>query len=357
MFSTWRHMGGRLYAATGVLFIFNPATGQFQGSRKINRTIEPRTGRAVLRDRCESDDVRPVGQRRRDVQRESIRPADAARADSRSTVVTETAIETRGAREPPGRLGRRSHGIPDGGKAPPSGAFRCPESLRHQAAAQRNPARRLRWAPWSASSTDADLSSTTWRLSASANDESQTTSSSSISSESSSCNRKWSWPSGPWRTRPAAKKPSCSARPSPRSHRPPPPGRCRRRRRRHVGRAGGAQPPSGRNWPLHPSVGAAGSRGTWLVDVGRYRLALERSRLGASLDCEADVCVDALEQLAVGRRHRRLPRAVVERAVGAERGRSSLGPSPPKPRIVVWAGTCQAGGPSQGIRASARRAD
>ena len=40
MFSTWRHMGGRLYAATGVHFIFNPATGGFQGTRKINRTIE-----------------------------------------------------------------------------------------------------------------------------------------------------------------------------------------------------------------------------------------------------------------------------------------------------------------------------
>ena len=40
MFSTWKHMGGRLYAATGVHFIFNPATGEFQGTRKINRTIE-----------------------------------------------------------------------------------------------------------------------------------------------------------------------------------------------------------------------------------------------------------------------------------------------------------------------------
>ncbi len=40
MFSTWRHMGGRLYSATGVHFIFNPQTGQYQGTRKINRTIE-----------------------------------------------------------------------------------------------------------------------------------------------------------------------------------------------------------------------------------------------------------------------------------------------------------------------------
>jgi hypothetical protein len=33
-------MGGRLYAATGVHFVFNPATGEFQGTRKINRTME-----------------------------------------------------------------------------------------------------------------------------------------------------------------------------------------------------------------------------------------------------------------------------------------------------------------------------
>jgi hypothetical protein len=40
MFSTWKHMGGRLYSATGVHFIFNPQTGGYQGTRKINRTIE-----------------------------------------------------------------------------------------------------------------------------------------------------------------------------------------------------------------------------------------------------------------------------------------------------------------------------
>lgn len=40
MFSTWKHMGGRLYAATGVHFVFSPATGEFQGTRKINRTME-----------------------------------------------------------------------------------------------------------------------------------------------------------------------------------------------------------------------------------------------------------------------------------------------------------------------------
>jgi hypothetical protein len=40
MFSTWKHLGGRLYAATGMHFIFDPATGAFQGTRKINRTLE-----------------------------------------------------------------------------------------------------------------------------------------------------------------------------------------------------------------------------------------------------------------------------------------------------------------------------
>ena len=40
MLSTWKHLGGRLYAATGSHFIFNPQTGELQGTRKINRTIE-----------------------------------------------------------------------------------------------------------------------------------------------------------------------------------------------------------------------------------------------------------------------------------------------------------------------------
>ena len=40
MLSTWKHLSGRLYAATGSHFIFNPQTGEFQGTRKINRTIE-----------------------------------------------------------------------------------------------------------------------------------------------------------------------------------------------------------------------------------------------------------------------------------------------------------------------------
>jgi hypothetical protein len=40
MFSSWERIGGRLYAATGVHFLFNPQTGEFLGTRKINRTIE-----------------------------------------------------------------------------------------------------------------------------------------------------------------------------------------------------------------------------------------------------------------------------------------------------------------------------
>jgi hypothetical protein len=40
MFSTWKRIGARLYAATGQHFIFNPATGAFEGTRKVNRTIE-----------------------------------------------------------------------------------------------------------------------------------------------------------------------------------------------------------------------------------------------------------------------------------------------------------------------------
>jgi hypothetical protein len=40
MFSTWKRLGGRLYAATGEHFIFNEQTGEFLGTRKINRTME-----------------------------------------------------------------------------------------------------------------------------------------------------------------------------------------------------------------------------------------------------------------------------------------------------------------------------
>jgi hypothetical protein len=40
LFSTWKRIEGRLYAATGLHFIFNQQTGEFLGTRKINRTIE-----------------------------------------------------------------------------------------------------------------------------------------------------------------------------------------------------------------------------------------------------------------------------------------------------------------------------
>jgi hypothetical protein len=49
LFFTWRHIGGRLYAGTGVHFLFNPQTGEFQGTRKINRTTElARDGQSSL---------------------------------------------------------------------------------------------------------------------------------------------------------------------------------------------------------------------------------------------------------------------------------------------------------------------
>lgn len=40
MYGAWERIGGRLYAATGVHYLFNPQTGAYQGTRKINRTIE-----------------------------------------------------------------------------------------------------------------------------------------------------------------------------------------------------------------------------------------------------------------------------------------------------------------------------
>jgi hypothetical protein len=38
-FGSWERAGGRLYAASGTFFRFNPATGAKVGSMKINRTI------------------------------------------------------------------------------------------------------------------------------------------------------------------------------------------------------------------------------------------------------------------------------------------------------------------------------
>ena len=40
MLGTWEHVEGRLYAATGVHFRFDPQTGAYLGSRKIDRSIE-----------------------------------------------------------------------------------------------------------------------------------------------------------------------------------------------------------------------------------------------------------------------------------------------------------------------------
>jgi hypothetical protein len=40
MFSSWERIEGRHYAITGLHFLFNPQTGEFLGTRKINRTIE-----------------------------------------------------------------------------------------------------------------------------------------------------------------------------------------------------------------------------------------------------------------------------------------------------------------------------
>jgi hypothetical protein len=40
LYSSWKRIGARLYAVTGVHFIFDPSTGAFAGTRKVNRTIE-----------------------------------------------------------------------------------------------------------------------------------------------------------------------------------------------------------------------------------------------------------------------------------------------------------------------------
>src|SRR5439155_15695325 len=65
------------------------------------------------------------------------------------------------------------------------------------------------------------------------------------------------------------------------------------------------------------------AEGARRIDRGRERFALERSWLGASLDREANVGVNALEQLAVEGRQCDPPRLLVEGPVGAERGCAS----------------------------------
>jgi hypothetical protein len=39
-YGSWRRVGGREYAATGVFFRFDPQAGAFIGKQKINRTID-----------------------------------------------------------------------------------------------------------------------------------------------------------------------------------------------------------------------------------------------------------------------------------------------------------------------------
>jgi hypothetical protein len=39
-YASWKRIGGREYAATGIFFRFDPQTGAFVGRMKINRTIE-----------------------------------------------------------------------------------------------------------------------------------------------------------------------------------------------------------------------------------------------------------------------------------------------------------------------------
>ena len=40
MVGSWERIHGRLYASTGVHFLFDPQTGAYVGKRKINRTLE-----------------------------------------------------------------------------------------------------------------------------------------------------------------------------------------------------------------------------------------------------------------------------------------------------------------------------
>jgi hypothetical protein len=61
MFSTWKRIGGRLYAATGEHFLFDPQTGGFAGTRKINRTIELAPDRQSYRVVARATTFDPAG--------------------------------------------------------------------------------------------------------------------------------------------------------------------------------------------------------------------------------------------------------------------------------------------------------
>jgi hypothetical protein len=39
-YASWERVGAREYAATGILFRFDPQTGAFVGKQKINRTLD-----------------------------------------------------------------------------------------------------------------------------------------------------------------------------------------------------------------------------------------------------------------------------------------------------------------------------
>jgi hypothetical protein len=40
LYGSWERIKGRLYAATGIHFRFDPQTGAYLGTRKVDRTIE-----------------------------------------------------------------------------------------------------------------------------------------------------------------------------------------------------------------------------------------------------------------------------------------------------------------------------
>ena len=77
---TWKRIGDHLYAASALVFRFDQ-TGNHVATIKINRNIRVSAGRTVVHGGGQGHDVRPAGERARELPRDFDGRADAGRAD------------------------------------------------------------------------------------------------------------------------------------------------------------------------------------------------------------------------------------------------------------------------------------
>ena len=69
---TWKRIGDHLYAATAVIFRFDP-TGAHVANMKINRNIRVSQDGQSFTQAAQGDDVRPAGERARELPRDRDR--------------------------------------------------------------------------------------------------------------------------------------------------------------------------------------------------------------------------------------------------------------------------------------------